>query len=107
MWAKGEGLELEFAQSNVEGELVDSLQGAAGRHDGVVLNPGAYGHTSVALRDCIAGVDLPVVEVHLSNLHARETWRRKSLSGSVARGVIGGFGPAGYKLALRFLAGRL
>ncbi len=106
-WAGERGIELEFLQSNSEGKLLDALQGADGRLDGAVINPGGYSHTSVALRDCIAGLQLPVVEVHLSNLHARETWRKKTLSGSVALGVISGLGPAGYKLALLFLADKL
>jgi 3-dehydroquinate dehydratase II len=105
LWARSRGCELEFLQSNHEGELVDALQSAAERVDGVVFNPGGYSHTSVALRDCIAGIDLPVVEVHLSNLHAREAWRQGSLTGAVSRGVIGGFGEEGYRLAILQLAG--
>jgi 3-dehydroquinate dehydratase-2 len=107
VWAAGRGIELEFLQSNIEGELLDALQGAEGRLDGAVINPGGYCHTSVALRDCIAGLTLPVLEVHLSNLHARENWRKRTLSGSVALGVISGLGPSGYKLALLLLAGKV
>ncbi len=105
IWARMQGCELEFLQSNHEGELVDALQSAAERLDGAIFNPGGYSHTSVALRDCIAGIDLPVVEVHLSNLHNREPWRRASLTGAVSRGVIGGFGEEGYRLAILNLAG--
>ncbi len=104
-WAMSRSCELEFLQSNHEGELVDALQSADERLDGVVFNPGAFTHTSVALRDCIAGIGLPVVEVHLSNLHAREPWRQTSLTGAVSRGVIGGFGEEGYRLAILQLAG--
>ncbi len=104
-WARKRGCELEFLQSNHEGELVDALQSAAERLDGVVFNPGGFSHTSVALRDCITGIDIPVVEVHLSNLHSRETWRRASLTGAACRGVIGGFGEEGYRLAILNLAG--
>ena len=107
VWAAGRGIELEFLQSNIEGELLDALQGAEGRLDGAVINPGGYCHTSVALRDCIAGLTLPVLEVHLSNLHARESWRKRTLSGAVALGVISGLGPSGYKLALLHLAGKV
>lgn len=104
-WAGRLGVMLEFHQSNHEGELIDALQGAEGRCRGVVFNPGGFAHTSVALRDCIAGLDLPVVEVHLSNLHAREHFRRRSLCAAATRGVICGLGVEGYKLALRHLMG--
>lgn len=102
-WAEARGLALEFRQSNQEGELIDALQGAAGRCAGVVFNPGGFSHSSVALRDCIAALPVPVVEVHLSNLHAREPWRQRSLTGGAAAGVISGFGEAGYRLALLHL----
>jgi 3-dehydroquinate dehydratase-2 len=101
------GLGVECLQSNHEGALVDALHDAAGRHDGVVLNAGAYTHTSIALRDAVAATGLPVVEVHLSNVHAREPFRQASHLAPVALGVIAGFGPAGYDLALRALAGHL
>ena len=104
-WAARRGCDLEFLQSNHEGELIDALQSAEGRYQGVVFNPGGFSHGSVALRDCIAAIEAPVVEVHLSNLHAREPWRHASLTGSVSRGVIGGFGEEGYRLAILQLAG--
>lgn len=103
-WAEAQGHALSFRQSNVEGELIDALQGAARDCAGIVFNPGGFSHSSVALRDCIAGLGVPVVEVHLTNLHAREPWRQHSLTGGAARGVISGLGEAGYRLALLHLA---
>jgi 3-dehydroquinate dehydratase-2 len=101
------GLEVDFVQSNHEGALVDAVQGAAGSCEALILNPAAYTHTSVALRDAIAAVGIPAVEVHLSNVHARERFRRRSLTAPVCRGVIAGFGPEGYLLALRAVAALL
>jgi len=94
------GLEIDFRQSNHEGALIDALHEARGRHAGVVLNAGAYTHTSVALRDAITAIGLPVVEVHLSNIHAREPFRHQSLIAPVALGMICGFGPRSYVLAI-------
>jgi 3-dehydroquinate dehydratase-2 len=99
------GLDLVFRQSNHEGELVDWIQEAGaqvrdGRSIGAVLNPGAYTHTSIALRDAIEAVALPVVEVHISNVHARDEWRHHSVVSPLARGIIVGFGVLGYSLAL-------
>jgi 3-dehydroquinate dehydratase-2 len=92
--------ELLYFQSNVEGELINYLQGFSG--DGVVLNAGGYTHTSVALRDCIAALSIPVIEVHISNVAARESFRHESLLTPVCRGLIMGFGFESYALALRF-----
>ena len=94
------GIDLVFAQSNHEGELVDMLHGARGKHAGVILNAGAYTHTSVALMDAISSIMVPVIELHLSNIHAREEFRQKSFIAPVAVGQICGFGAAGYPLAI-------
>jgi len=101
------GVELAFFQSNSEGALVDAIQGALGRAAGILINPGAYTHTSVALRDALLGVGLPFVEIHLSNVHAREDFRRRSLLADVAAGGVWGFGPESYFLGLRGLVARL
>lgn len=97
-------VELEYYQSNVEGFLIDALQAAddAGC-DGIVLNAGAYTHTSIALRDCIKSLSVPVIEVHLSNVHAREEFRHKSMLSAVCKGVIAGFGMGSYRLAVEAL----
>jgi 3-dehydroquinate dehydratase-2 len=97
--ARALGAELEFFQSNIEGEIVTAIQGAAG-YGGVVLNAGAYTHYSIAIRDAIASINTPVIEVHLSNVHAREEFRKRSLIAPVCAGTISGFGKTGYKLAL-------
>jgi 3-dehydroquinate dehydratase-2 len=96
---------VEFRQSNHEGMLVDWIQEAAARSAAVVINPGAYTHTSIALHDAIRGTGVRVVEVHLSNVHAREAFRHHSYVSPVASGVIVGFGPQGYLLALDAIAG--
>ncbi len=101
------GIRLAFEQSNHEGALVDAIHAARGVHDGIVLNAGAYTHTSIALMDAISSVGLPVIELHLSNIHAREDFRAHSYIARVALGQICGLGPAGYPLAIRALARHL
>ena len=98
---------VEFRQTNHEGVLVDWIQEAGRRGAGVVMNPGAYTHTSIALHDAIKGTGVPVIEVHISNVHARESFRHRSFVSPVAAGVIVGLGPVGYTLALEALAGLL
>ena len=93
---------LDYYQSNIEGEIVDELQRADGRYDGVVLNAGGYTHTSVVIRDVIASISVPVVEVHLSSIRAREEFRHVSMIAPVARGTIMGFGMESYRLALDY-----
>jgi 3-dehydroquinate dehydratase II len=102
--AKKHGLEVEFRQSNVEGELVNWLQEAREQAAGAILNPAAYTHTSVALHDAIKAIGIPVIEVHLSNIFAREPWRHHSHITPVARGMICGFGADGYVLAIDAMA---
>lgn len=95
---------VDFRQSNHEGQLIDWLHEARGQFTGVIFNPGAYTHTSVALHDAIKAIDIPVIEVHLSNPHAREPFRHRSYVSPVAKGVIQGFGAQGYILALEAAA---
>ncbi len=101
------GLDVSHLQSNHEGVLIDAIHAAKGNQDGIVLNAGAYTHTSVALMDAISSVELPVVEVHLSNIHAREPFRHKSYVAPVALGQICGFGLQGYVMALDALSAHL
>jgi 3-dehydroquinate dehydratase-2 len=101
--AKELSVEVKHCQSNSEGELVTWIQEARTRCDGIIINPAAYTHTSVAIRDAIAAVGLPTVEVHLSNIHQREEFRHRSYIAGVALGQIAGLGPTGYLLALRGL----
>lgn len=98
------GLDVEFFQSNHEGEIVSAIQRARGRFDAVVINPAAYSHTSVAIMDALLACDMPVVEVHLSNIHRREEFRHFSYVSKAADGVICGFGKQGYLLALEAAA---
>lgn len=105
--AEERGVELRDAQSNSEGSLIDSLQHASGWADGVIFNPGAYTHTSIALRDAISASGLPVVETHISNVHAREEFRHTSVLSAVCLGVVGGFGRHSYFAALDALVRHL
>ena len=102
--AKELGFELEAVQLNSEGEIVEAIQQAKKRFDAIVINPGAYTHYSVAIRDAISGVSLPTVEVHLSNIYAREEFRQRSVIAPVASGQISGFGLQSYLLGLRAVA---
>jgi 3-dehydroquinate dehydratase-2 len=101
---KNLAVELDMYQSNSEGDLVDKVQQClSGGYDGILINPGAYGHTSIALRDALKAVSLPFVEVHVSNIYAREEFRHKTYLSDFASGVVIGFGPNGYLLGLRGL----
>ena len=101
--AKAEGTELDCFQSNFEGALVERIHRAMGLSQGILINAGAYTHTSIALRDALLGVAIPFVELHLSNTHARENFRHRSLLADRAVGVVSGFGPMSYSLALQGL----
>jgi len=93
-------VQIDYFQSNIEGELIDKLQAVGFQCDGIVLNAGAYTHTSIALADCIQAISAPVVEVHISNVHQREAFRHQSMIAAACRGVICGFGLDSYRLAI-------
>ncbi len=101
------GIEIESFQSNSEGEIVTRIQDAMGKFDGIVINPGAYTHTSVALRDAISSTGIPTIEVHISNIYRREEFRKKSFVSGVSVGVISGFGVDSYLLGLSGLVNHL
>ncbi|RMD94381.1 MAG: type II 3-dehydroquinate dehydratase [Alphaproteobacteria bacterium] len=101
------GLEVHCAQSNSEGALIDAIHAAVGRHDALIFNPGGYSHSSIALMDAILSTGIPTVEVHLSNIHAREEFRHNSFIARAAIGQICGFGPASYILALEAISRHL
>lgn len=100
---KYKNIELEYFQSNVEGELINKLHEVGFSFDGIILNGGGYTHTSVAIADAISGINTPVVEVHVSNIYAREEFRHVSLTGKNCKGVLTGFGLEGYRLAIESL----
>jgi 3-dehydroquinate dehydratase II len=95
------GMQLDYFQSNIEGEILTTIQNADGFYDGVIINPGGYSHTSVAIADAIRAVSVPVIEVHISNLFAREAFRHVSITGAACKGCITGFGMKGYQLAIQ------
>lgn len=101
------GLDIEFRQTNHEGELIDWIHAARGRCAGILINPGAWTHTSVAIRDALVASEVPVIEVHLSNVHKREPFRHVSFVSSIAVGVICGLGSQGYCMALSYFGERL
>jgi len=99
-FAKQNNIDIEFFQSNLEGEIVDRIQECMGDANGIIINPAAYTHTSIAIRDALSAVQLPAIEVHLSNIHQREEFRHTSLIAPVCAGQIVGMGPYGYHLAM-------
>ncbi|MFP3516909.1 type II 3-dehydroquinate dehydratase [Pseudomonas sp. SIMBA_077] len=105
--ASEEGLNIEFRQTNHEGELLDWIHGARQRCSAIVINPAAWTHTSVAIRDALVASELPVIEVHLSNVHSREAFRHHSFVSGIAQAVLCGFGSNGYRMALQHLSQRL
>ncbi|MGC8502658.1 type II 3-dehydroquinate dehydratase [Desulfurella sp.] len=101
--AKSLNVEIEFFQSNYEGAIIDKIHEASGKVDGIIINPGAFTHTSIAIRDAFLSVNIPFVEVHLSNIFKRETFRHKSYLSDLAQGVVSGLGQYSYICALNFL----
>ena len=106
-FADEKGVSVEFFQSNVEGEIVSAIQGAKDNYDGIIINPAAYTHTSVAIRDALLAVKLPAIEVHLSNVYSREDFRQTTYTAGVCLGQIAGMGDYGYKLAILGLIEKL
>ena len=98
--AEQNGVELEFFQSNFEGEIVDKIQECYGTVHGIIINPAAYTHSSIAIKDALSAVNMPTIEVHISNIYKREEFRQKSITAGASTGVISGFGPFGYHMAL-------
>ena len=105
--AAAAGIHIQFEQSNHEGALVDWIQAAKAKHDGIILNAGAYTHTSIALFDALTSIELPAIELHVSNVFSREPFRHQSYISNIAIGVICGFGAAGYPLAMDAMLGHL
>ncbi len=105
--AKELDVKLKFFQSNSEGQMIDCIQKCVGSTDGILINAGAYTHTSIALRDALLGVAIPYVEIHLSNIYTREEFRQKSFLADKAMGLVCGFGPISYELALRGIVSQL
>lgn len=103
-YAQPKNVELDFYQSNHEGDLIDQIQQSMGVYDGIVFNPGGFTHTSIAIRDAISSVPVPVIEVHISNVYAREEFRHHSFLSAVCKGKITGFGISSYKLAIEAFA---
>lgn len=99
--AEKERIDINILQSNVEGEIINFIQSTYEKYDGIIINPGAYTHYSYAIYDALTSVQLPVIEVHLSNIHARDEFRRKSVTAAAAKGIISGFGIFGYVMALQ------
>ena len=99
-FAEQNGVEIEFFQTNLEGEIVDKIQECYGEVDGIIINPAAYTHTSIAIRDAISAVSIPTIEVHISNIHRREEFRKENMIAPVCASSLVGFGPFGYHLAM-------
>jgi 3-dehydroquinate dehydratase-2 len=104
-YAEEKKAKVDFFQSNSEGDIVSKIQSACGEYDGIIINPGAYTHTSIAIRDAFLATGIPFIEVHISNIFAREEFRRRSYLSDIAKGVITGLGMEGYILALQYFLG--
>ena len=104
-FGKNYGIEIEFFQSNSEGEIIDKIQNCYKKKNYIIINPGAYTHTSIAIRDALLAIDIPTIEVHLSNPYKRESFRHKSFIEDICIGKIVGFGSKGYEMALLYLKG--